>query len=262
MSPTIPGCALEGTGHAYNRSTKELGKALGLETHRARQLELLRRDGGQEYRPQTADLSVGAQSLDRREDGLRHRHGAVQRLLSQPEKGGIRPRQRRRLARGQRPTVAQGRTRDLRGRQGRDHPRARLDQGSDRRGGPESAGEELAQGSQGRQLLRLHVHAAAPHLSGEGQGAGLGVDIEAAFHGRSAGGGRRRECRISAQDRVLRRRPHALRQRHLDQAGAQSLDHGGSLRRRCHRHRMSDLPHRSRDASGPRRESARPQDHA
>jgi len=26
-----PGCALEGTGHAYNRSTKEVGKALGLE---------------------------------------------------------------------------------------------------------------------------------------------------------------------------------------------------------------------------------------
>jgi len=26
-----PGCALEGTAHAYNRSTKELGKALGLE---------------------------------------------------------------------------------------------------------------------------------------------------------------------------------------------------------------------------------------
>jgi heterodisulfide reductase subunit B2 len=26
-----PGCALEGTGHAYNRSTKELGRALGLD---------------------------------------------------------------------------------------------------------------------------------------------------------------------------------------------------------------------------------------
>ncbi len=26
-----PGCALEGTGHAYNRSTKEVGKALGLD---------------------------------------------------------------------------------------------------------------------------------------------------------------------------------------------------------------------------------------
>ena len=26
-----PGCALEGTGHAYNKSTKEVGKALGLE---------------------------------------------------------------------------------------------------------------------------------------------------------------------------------------------------------------------------------------
>ena len=30
--------------------------------------------------------------------------------------------------------------------------------------------EELAQGPEGRQLLRLHVHAAAPHLPGEGPG--------------------------------------------------------------------------------------------
>ena len=26
-----PGCALEGTGHAYNRSTKAVGEALGLD---------------------------------------------------------------------------------------------------------------------------------------------------------------------------------------------------------------------------------------
>ncbi|HEY4635497.1 MAG TPA: heterodisulfide reductase-related iron-sulfur binding cluster, partial [Rhodospirillales bacterium] len=26
-----PGCALDGSGHAYNRSTRELGKALGLD---------------------------------------------------------------------------------------------------------------------------------------------------------------------------------------------------------------------------------------
>ena len=26
-----PGCALEGTGHSYNRSTKAVGKALGLD---------------------------------------------------------------------------------------------------------------------------------------------------------------------------------------------------------------------------------------
>jgi heterodisulfide reductase subunit B len=31
-----PGCALEGTGHAYNRSTKEVGKALGLELEEVR----------------------------------------------------------------------------------------------------------------------------------------------------------------------------------------------------------------------------------
>ena len=66
-----PGCALEGTGHAYNRSTKALGKALGLEITELDELELLRRDGGQEHRSQAADLSVGAQSLDRGGDGLR-----------------------------------------------------------------------------------------------------------------------------------------------------------------------------------------------
>jgi heterodisulfide reductase subunit B len=31
-----PGCALEGTGHAYNRSTKEVGKALGLQLDEVR----------------------------------------------------------------------------------------------------------------------------------------------------------------------------------------------------------------------------------
>lgn len=31
-----PGCALEGTGHAYNRSTKEVGKALGLKLEEVR----------------------------------------------------------------------------------------------------------------------------------------------------------------------------------------------------------------------------------
>jgi hypothetical protein len=80
-----PGCALEGTGHAYNRSTKELGKALGLEIT---ELENWNCCGAMEV----TDLSLGAQSLDRGKDGLRYRHGAVQRLLSQSEKGGIRPR--------------------------------------------------------------------------------------------------------------------------------------------------------------------------
>ena len=65
-----PGCALEGTGHAYNRSTKELGKAARPKTHRTRQLELLRRYGGQERRSQAADLSFGSQSFDRGKMGF------------------------------------------------------------------------------------------------------------------------------------------------------------------------------------------------
>ena len=32
-----PGCALEGTGHSYNRSTKAVGKALGLDLDFVRQ---------------------------------------------------------------------------------------------------------------------------------------------------------------------------------------------------------------------------------
>ena len=88
-----PGCALEGTGHAYNRSTKELGKALGLDLIELKNWNCCgAMEVKNESRSEAADLSLGAQSLDCRKDGLQHGDGAVQRLLSQSEKGGIRPR--------------------------------------------------------------------------------------------------------------------------------------------------------------------------
>ena len=72
-----PGCALEGTGHAYNRSTKELGKALGLEIT---ELENWNCCGAMEVKnvdPKLQTYLSAAQSLDCGNDGLRHRHGAV-----------------------------------------------------------------------------------------------------------------------------------------------------------------------------------------
>ena len=172
-----PGCALEGTGHAYNRSTKEVGKALGLELTELKNWNCCGAMEVKNVDPKLQTYLSARNLVDRRGHGLRHRDGALQRLLSQSQEGRIRPRARSGLARGQCAHRRQGRPHDLRSRQGRDHPRARLDQGSDRRRGPEGAGEELAQGAQGRQLLRLHVHAPAPHLPGEGSGAGLGIDL-------------------------------------------------------------------------------------
>ena len=68
------------------------------------------------------------------------------------------------------------------------------------------------------------------------------------------------QCRLPAEDGLLRRRPFAVRQRHVDQAGAQH--HPG--RRSCggggHRHRMPHLPFRPRDASDPRRKAPRRED--
>ena len=88
-----PGCALEGTGHAYNRSTKELGKALGLEITELKNWNCC---GAMEVKNVDPKLQtyLSARNLSiARKYGLRHRHGAVQRLLSQSEKGGIRSRQ-------------------------------------------------------------------------------------------------------------------------------------------------------------------------
>ena len=68
-------------------------------------------------------------------------------------------------AASRRSAVAKSRARDLPGRPGRDHPCAGLGQGNDWRGRPERTCQELAQRHEGRQLLWLHVYAAASHLS-------------------------------------------------------------------------------------------------
>ena len=168
-------------------------------TRRGQELELLRRDGGEEHRPEGADLSFVARHVDRRQrNGPRRRHGALQWLLPQPQESRIRSRARRRLARRDAKDLHEGRAQDLPAWPGGDDPRARLDQGRDRRRGPRHQGQEFARGPEDRQLLRLHVHAPSAYLSREGRRNGQRVDIQAALHGRSVEGGGRRECRLPA----------------------------------------------------------------
>ncbi len=229
----LPG--LRARGHRPRLQPLDQGGRQGARprARRGEELELLRGDGSEERRPEDPDLPLLARDVDRRErDARGGRDGAVQRLLPQPEEGRARSRARRGVARRRRSPLAEGRARDLPGRTGRDDPRARLDQARHRRGRAQAAREEFAQGPQGRQLLRLHVHPAAPHLPGEGPGAGHRIDLEAALHGRSARGGRRGERRLPAEDRLLRRRAHALGQRHLDQARAEHPARGRSGRAR------------------------------
>ena len=163
-----PGCALEGTGHAYNRSTKELGKALGLEIT---ELENWNCCGAMEVKNVDPKLQtyLSARNLSIAEEmgfdtvmapcnGCYHNLKKAEYDLANDT--GSREVNSRLSSKAGHKTYEAGKVDD--------HPRARLDQGSDRRGRPEGAREEFAQGPQGRQLLRLHVHAPAPHLSGEG----------------------------------------------------------------------------------------------
>ncbi len=168
-----PGCALEGTGHSYNRSTKAVGKALGLDLVELKNwnccgaMEVKNVDPKLQTYLSARNLSIaekmGFDTVMAPCNGCYHNLKKAEYDLSHDEAS--------REVNGA--AFDQGQARDLRGRQGRDDPRARLDQGFDRRGGAEGEGQELAEWTEGRQLLRLHVHAPAPHLPGKGQGAGL-----------------------------------------------------------------------------------------
>ena len=130
---------LRARGHGPRLQPLDQGGRQGAraQARRGAELELLRGDGSEERRPEDPDVPVVARPVDRRQrDACVGRDGALQRLLSQPQEGRIRPREGRVVARGRRPHLGEGRPRDLPGRAGRDDPRARLDQARHRREAP------------------------------------------------------------------------------------------------------------------------------
>ena len=131
-----PGCALEGTGHAYNRSTKELGKALGLEITELDNwnccgaMEVKNIDPKMQTYLSSRNLSIaeemGFETVMAPCNGCYHNLKKAEYDLSNDAKS----RDGQQKSVGKRPGI-----RPIRAGQSRDHPCARLDQGSDRRRG-------------------------------------------------------------------------------------------------------------------------------
>ena len=204
------------TGHAYDRSTRALAGALGLEIEDLKNWNCC---GAMEVKNTDPKLD---NLLSARNLGIAAKmgHNAVLAPCNgcyhnlKKAEYDLRPRCGQRQ--GRKRAVRQGGPRGLPARQCRDHPCAGLDQARHRGGRPAVSGEEIPFRTEGGELLRLHVFSAAPYLPRKGQGAGQRIDLEAAFHGRPAGGGGGRKRRVPAEDRVLRRCPHAVGLRHID----------------------------------------------
>ena len=255
-----PGCALEGTGHAYNRSTKELGKALGLEIT---ELENWNCCGAMEVKNIDPKLQtyLSARNLSIAEkmgfdtvmapcNGCYHNLKKAEYDLAND--ASSREVNSRLSQKAGHKTYESGKVETI-------HALDWIKQAI----GEEGLKARVKNSLKGLKVANYYgcMYTRPRHIFPEkDKGPGSESTAKPHFMDDLLGRGRRRKRRISAQNGLLRRRPHALRQRYFDQAGAQSVDDGGSLRRRCHRHRMPHLPHRTRDASGPRRKSAWSQD--
>ena len=255
-----PGCALEGTGHAYNRSTKELGKALGLEIT---ELDNWNCCGAMEVKNIDPKLQtyLSARNLSIAEEmGFETVMAPCNGCYHNLKKAEYD------LANDADSRAVNNRLSGKAGHKAYESGKVETIHALDWI--KEAIGEEGLKARVKNSLKGLKIanyygcmYTRPRHIFPEkDRGPRSESTCEATFYGRSPRRRRRRERGIPAQDRLLRRRPHALRQRHLDQAGAQPVDDGGSLRGRRHRHRMSDLSHRAGDASGPRGKSVRAKD--
>ena len=189
-SPTLkkvayyPGCALEGTGHAYNRSTKALGSALGLELDEVKNwnccgaMEVKNIDPKVQTYLSSRVMSIAANEMGHNVvmapcNGCYHNLKKAEYDLA--EDSASREVVAKISAKAGHKTYQPGQVETIHA----------LDWIKRAIGEEDLAkrGQGLPERGQGRQLLWLHVHAPAAYLPGEGQGSGFRVDLEAAFHG-------------------------------------------------------------------------------
>ncbi len=243
-----PGCALEGHRQRLRRlDARGRARSSGSKLEEVKELELLRRDGGEERRPQDPDLSVLARAFDRPStktecDVVMAPCNGCYHNLKKAEYDLSHDRKSREVV----TKLAQQGWPHAPTRPARSRPSMRST-GSRTTIGEEGLRERTKGSLAGLKVANYYgcMYTRPRHIFPEkDQGPGTRIDRQAAFHGRPPRGGGRRERRLPAQDRVLRRRAHALRQRHLDQARAQHPAGGRGVRRRGDRHRMPDLPHR------------------
>jgi len=86
-----PGCALEGSGGPYDRSTRALVDALDLEMETLKDWNCCGAMEVKNVHPMLQTyMSARNMAIADGEDGPRYGDGPLQRLLSQPEEGGVR----------------------------------------------------------------------------------------------------------------------------------------------------------------------------
>ena len=256
-----PGCALEGTGHAYNRSTKEVGKALGLELEEVKNwnccgaMEVKNIDPKVQTYLSSRVMSIAANemgydvvmapcngcyhNLKKAEYDLKNDEASRQVVDRISTKAGHETYQS-----GQVETI---------------HALDWIKHGI----GEEALKAKVTNSLTGLKIANYYgcMYTRPRHIFPEkDQGAGTEFDVAAAFHGRSAGSGGRHECGFPAQDRLLRRGAHFVRFGHVDQACAEYHPGRGKVGGQRDCHRMPDLPLRPRDAPDPGRAEIRSED--
>ena len=239
-----PGCALEGTGHAYNRSTKALGKALGLDVVELKNwnccgaMEVKNVDPKLQTYLSARNLSIaeemGFDTVMAPCNGCYHNLKKAEHDLANDAPS--REVNARLSSKAGHKTYEAGKVETIHALDWIKHAI-----------GEEGLKQRVKNSLKGLKVANYYgcMYSRPRHIFPEkDQGPGSEFDLEAAFHGRSLGGGGSGERRVPAEDRLLRWCPHAVGLGYFDEAGAQPADHGGSLWRRRHRHRMPDLPHR------------------
>ena len=218
-----PGCALEGTGHAYNSSTKAVGKALGLELDEVKDwnccgaMEVKNVDPKVQTYLSSRVMSIAANemkasvvmapcngcyhNLKKAEYDLAHDAGLA--------RDGGRASRRRPATRPTRPAASRPSTRST---------------GSRTASARTELKRRLKNSLKGLKVANYYgcMYTRPRHIFPEkDQGAGSESTSQPHFMDDLLAAAGARERRLPAQDRVLRRRAHALGQRHLHQARAQ-----------------------------------------
>ena len=206
-----PGCALEGTGHAYNRSTKAVGKALGLKLDEVKNwnccgaMEVKNIDPKIQTYLSSRVMSIAANemghevvmapcngcyhNLKKAEYDLEHDEGSKEVVGRLSGKAGHE-------------TYTAGQVETI-------HALDWIKDGI----GEDGLKTKVKNSLQGIKIANYYgcMYTRPRHIFPEKDaGPGSEIDVRTAFHGRPAGGGRRGECRFPAQDRICCGGAHTL----------------------------------------------------
>ena len=253
-----PGCALEGSGHAYNRSTKAVGKALGLDLVEVKNwnccgaMEVKNIDPKLQTYLSSRVMSIAAHDMGF-DTVMAPCNGCYHNLKKAEHDLGKDP--------GSREVVE--RLSDKAGHKtyeaGQIETIHALDWIKD------AIGEEGIRARVKNSLAGLKIanyygcmYTRPRHIFPEkDRGARQRIYLGPPFHGRYSGGRRGRDRLFPPQDRLLRRGAYAVRFRHLDQTRPQHPESRRNGRGRRDRHGVPDLSLGPGDAPDPRRKGVR-----